>query len=94
MITEFGMSERYRNITLPTSQSGIAGVGGTRDYSEKAQEYIDSETARMISDRYAVVKGNLQKNKDALVTITTELLETEVLSGERFEELAKSKVIV
>ena len=94
MITEFGMSERYRNITLPTSQSGIAGVGGTRDYSEKAQEYIDSETARMISERYAVVKGNLQKNKDALVTITTELLETEVLSGERFEELAKSKVIV
>ncbi len=88
------MSERYRNITLPTTQSGIAGVGGGRDYSEKAQEYIDSETARTIADRYKVVKDNLEKNKQALLKITEELLEHEVLSGDRFEELAKTNVIV
>ncbi len=94
MITEFGMSERYRNITLPTTQSGIAGVAGSREYSEKAQEYIDSETARIVNERYAVVKENLEKNKKALNTIAEHLLEHEVISGDDFHTLAKSEVIV
>ncbi len=94
MIQEFGMSERYRNITLPTAQSGIAGVGGSREFSEKAQEYIDCETARIVNERYAIVRNNLEKNKEALEAITKELLENEVISGTDFEALAKSKVIV
>jgi cell division protease FtsH len=93
MITEFGMSERYRNITLPTTNSGIAGISGAREYSEKAQEYIDSETARIVGERYKQVKSNLEKNKEALIAITEELLKREVLSGTEFEALAKSKVI-
>ncbi|NBK22694.1 MAG: ATP-dependent metallopeptidase FtsH/Yme1/Tma family protein [Spirochaetia bacterium] len=94
MIQEFGMSERYRNITLPTTQSGIAGVGGSRAFSEKAQEYIDSETARIVNERYAIVRDNLDKNKKALETITKQLLENEVIGGTEFEALAKSEVIV
>jgi len=94
MIQEFGMSERYRNITLPTTQSGIAGVGGSRAFSEKAQEYIDSETARIVNERYAIVRNNLDKNKKALETITKQLLENEVIGGTEFEALAKSEVIV
>ncbi len=94
MITEFGMSERYRNITLPTTQSGIAGVSGSREYSEKAQEYIDTETARIVNERYELVKGNLEKNRKALTTIAEHLLEHEVLGGDDFHALAKSEVIV
>ncbi len=94
MITEFGMSERYRNITLPTTNSGIAGISGAREYSEKAQEYIDSETARIVGgERYGMVKAKLEKNKEALLVITEELLKREVLGGTEFEALAKSKVI-
>ncbi|WP_320121598.1 ATP-dependent zinc metalloprotease FtsH [uncultured Sphaerochaeta sp.] len=93
MITEFGMSERYRNITLPTTNSGIAGISGAREYSEKAQEYIDSETARIVGERYDMVKTKLEKNKEALLAVTEELLKREVLGGTEFEALAKSKVI-
>ena len=93
MITEFGMSERYRNITLPTTNSGIAGISGAREYSEKAQEYIDSETARIVGERYEMVKTKLEKNKEALLAVTEELLKREVLGGTEFEALAKSKVI-
>ena len=93
MITEFGMSERYRNITLPTTNSGIAGISGAREYSEKAQEYIDSETARIVGERYELVKTKLEKNKEALLAVTKELLKREVLGGTEFEALAKSKVI-
>lgn len=94
MITEFGMSERYRNITLPTTQSGIAGVAGSREYSEKAQEYIDTETARIVNERYEAVKGNLEKNKEALTHIAEHLLIHEVIGGDEFAALAKKEVIV
>jgi cell division protease FtsH len=94
MICEFGMSERYRNITLPMTQSGIAGVAGSREYSEKAQEYIDTETARIVNERYDKVKQNLEKNKKALEIIATKLLENEVIGGTEFQALAKSEVIV
>ena len=41
MICEYGMSKRFKNLTLPKSQSGIEGVGGSREYSEETQNYID-----------------------------------------------------
>ena len=45
MITEYGMSEKYRNMTLPKTSSGIEGVNGGREYSEATQEYIDNYKA-------------------------------------------------
>ncbi len=89
MITEYGMSERYRNLTLPKTNSGIEGVSGSREYSEKAQEYIEDEAERIISERYEHVKTNLEKNKEALEHIAKTLLEKEVVEGDEFETLAK-----
>ena len=89
MITEYGMSERYRNMTLPKTNSGIDGVSGAREYSEATQEYIDNETERIIQTRYAAVLENLRKNRDALERIAQSLLEKEVLEGDEFEALAK-----
>ena len=45
MICEYGMSEKFRNLTLPRQDSGIDGVGGSRNYSEETQKYIDEELA-------------------------------------------------
>ena len=89
MITEYGMSEKYRNMTLPKTNSGIDGVSGNREYSEAAQEYIDNETEKMIDSRYRIVLENLRKNKDALENIAKALLDKEVLEGDEFEALAK-----
>ena len=91
MITEFGMSEKYRNITLPSTTS--QGLGGSREYSEVAQEYIDSETARVINERYALVLERLEANKGLLETITEVLLEKESIGGDEFKELAQSVVV-
>ena len=89
MITEYGMSEKYRNMTLPKTNSGIEGVSGGREYSEATQEYIDNETEKVLSTRYSHVLDNLKKNKEALEKIATALLEKEVLEGAEFEALAK-----
>ncbi|MHC1693118.1 MAG: ATP-dependent zinc metalloprotease FtsH [Sphaerochaetaceae bacterium] len=91
MITEFGMSERYRNITLPSTTS--QGLGGAREYSEATQEYIDNETARIVNSRYAVVLAQLEKNQAILDTIAKRLLENEVIEGAEFETLAQNGVI-
>ncbi len=88
MISEYGMSERYRNITLPSTTK--QGLGGAREYSEKAQEYIDSETARVIAERYEIVLNNLKKNREPLEEITKILLEKEVIDGDEFSTLAQT----
>ena len=93
MITDYGMSDRYRNMTLPKTKSGIEGVSGSKEYSEKTQEYIDNETARIINERYALVRENLEKNKEALERIARALLEKEVLEGDEFEALAKQYAV-
>ena len=93
MICEYGMSERFRNLTLPKAQSGIEGVGGSREYSEDTQKYIDEESERLISSRYEKVLANLRKNWKALDVIARRLLENEVIEQEEFESLAKEYVI-
>ncbi len=93
MICEYGMSERFKNLTLPKAQSGIEGVGGSREYSEDTQKYIDEESERLISSRYDKVLANLRKNWKALDVIARRLLEQEVLEQDEFESLAKEYVI-
>ncbi|MGI6432712.1 MAG: ATP-dependent zinc metalloprotease FtsH [Sphaerochaetaceae bacterium] len=91
MITEFGMSEKYRNITLPSTTG--QGLGGSREYSEAAQEYIDNETARIVNSRYAIVLEKLTKNRKLLEEIATRLLEKEVIDGQEFHTLAQNGVV-
>jgi cell division protease FtsH len=91
MIMEFGMSERYRNITLPSTTA--QGLGGAREYSDAAQEYIDTETARIVNSRYAGVLERLTKNRETLEIITSKLLEKESLEGTEFQTLAQNVVI-
>ena len=88
MITKYGMSEKYRNITLPSTTN--QGFGGSREYSEEAQQYIDSETARIVNERYRLVLEHLRKNRDLLETIAQKLLVDEVIDGDTFKTLAQN----
>jgi len=95
MITEFGMSEKFRNVTLPTgSQQSMLGtvLQGNREYSENTQQYIDTETARIINERYEAVVRLLQENKKILETIAETLLEKEVLEGDEFKQLVEQQI--
>ena len=93
MICDYGMSEKFRNLTLPYQESGIDGVGGSRNYSESTQKYIDEEAERIINERYNHVLEGLKKNWKALDTIARRLLEDEVVEGDTFRELADELVV-
>ena len=88
MICEYGRSQKFRNLTLPRQDSGIDGVGGSRNYSEDTQKYIDEESERIIQERYEHVLSNLKRNWKALDEIAKRLLENEVVEGDEFRKMA------
>ncbi len=92
MITDYGMSERFRNVALTKRGMG-AGSGSAaepflgREYSEETQRYVDDEVARVIAERYALARKTLQERRKLLDTVSAELLEKETLDAQRFREL-------
>ncbi|MFP4483869.1 MAG: ATP-dependent zinc metalloprotease FtsH [Spirochaetaceae bacterium] len=91
MLTDYGMSERFRNVYLPYRKSGRfleeQGSHGQREYAESTQEYIDGETARIIDQEYTRVRALLEEHREQLETVAHRLLEVENLGGDEFREL-------
>jgi cell division protease FtsH len=93
MITDYGMSDKFRNVYLPSRRGGsFLDDGGLlqREYSETTQTYIDEETARIIDERYRHVTATLESRRDLITMIAETLLAEEVLDRDRFQELVQS----
>ena len=91
LITEYGMSEKYENMTLTKRAASFLGQESgmsQREYSETTQQYVDDETARIISQRYKHVLNLLKEKQDVLRKITERLLDVESLGAGEFMELA------
>ena len=93
MITDYGMSKRFRNIALTQRGMGMMGPAQThepvlhREYSEATQQYIDEEIARIVELRYSSVKDKLEKNRSLLDIIAGLLLEKETLDEKEFKTI-------
>ncbi|MCL1928498.1 MAG: ATP-dependent zinc metalloprotease FtsH [Treponema sp.] len=95
MITDYGMSERFRNVAL-TSRSGMSGNDRQepmfqREYSEATQQYIDNEIARIVEERYGFVKKMLEQKIILLKKISTVLMEKETLDEKEFYALVHAE---
>lgn len=80
MIMDYGMSDRFYNVSF-----GVTGYD--KKYSETTQEYIDTEIARIIQERYEHVLKTLRKYKELLIELSLRILETETLSDDEFFEI-------
>jgi len=95
MITDYGMSERFRNIALTQRAAGMLGPGDGgarepafhREYSEATQQYIDEEIARIVGWRYANAKERLEGSRHLLEGIAAVLLDKETLDEKEFKAL-------
>jgi cell division protease FtsH len=91
MITDYGMSGRFRNVAL--TQRGQGMMGDTRpqepsfqrEYSEVTQQYIDEEIARVVEQRYQGVKDKLKSLDGLLRKIAAMLLDKETLDEKEFK---------
>ncbi len=93
MITVYGMSDRFENMTLG---KGVLGNRGgepnlIREFSEESQNYVDSEIARVMKERYAHVVEVLTEHKDLLDYIAKRLEEIETMEGKEFYDIVKGE---
>ncbi len=91
MISDYGMSEKFGNVVLPSQRSAAflpgEGVPGQREYSESTQQYIDEEITRIIKRRYEKVVGFLGGKKPVIETIAERLLQVETVGEDEFQAM-------
>jgi cell division protease FtsH len=95
MITDYGMSSRFKNVALTQRGAGMLGPQPQepmfhREYSEATQQYIDEEIAHMVERQYAEVKENLNRNRELLGIVAAQLLEKETLDEKEFKTLLEN----
>ena len=93
MITDFGMSDKFKNMTLGKGVLGARGGDANliREFSEESQNYIDEEIARIMNERYDYVVKLLSKHKELLDYIANRLVEIETMDGKEFYEIVKGE---
>ncbi len=93
MITDFGMSDKFKNMTLGKGVLGARGGDANliREYSEQSQNYIDEEIARIMNERYNYVVKLLKSHKELLEYIANRLVEVETMDGKEFYEIVKGE---
>jgi len=96
MITDYGMSEKFKNVSLPyRKESAFLGPDNyavSREYSETTQQYIDEETARIIDGRYKTVLDLLETRSEELKRVAQRLLDVESLDADGFKKLIEEPV--
>lgn len=93
MITDYGMSEKFKNVTLGKSGRGYGTQEPelVREFSEDTQKYVDDEIARVMDERYQFVLKTLKKHGNLLEYIAQRLLEKETMDGKEFQEIVKAE---
>lgn len=93
MIMDFGMSDKFKNMTLGKGVLGNRGGDANliREFSEESQNYIDEEIARIMNERYDYVLNLLKGHKDLLEYIANRLMEIETMDGKEFYEIVKGE---
>lgn len=93
MITDYGMSEKFKNVTLGKSGRGYGTQEPelVREFSEDTQKYVDDEIARVMEERYQFVLKTLKKHGNLLEYIAQRLLEKETMDGKEFQEIIKAE---
>ncbi|MCR5045960.1 MAG: ATP-dependent zinc metalloprotease FtsH [Treponema sp.] len=94
MITDYGMSDKFKNMTLGKSGRGYGSSAEpelVREFSEETQKYVDNEIARIIEERYSYAVKLLKSKRDLLEVIAKRLLEIETMEGKEFQEIVEAQ---
>ncbi|GMO34374.1 MAG: ATP-dependent zinc metalloprotease FtsH [Termitinemataceae bacterium] len=96
MITDYGMSKRFKNVALTSRGAGMLGASAAqepvfhREYAETTQQYIDEEIARITETQYKKVKDDLTANRELLEQVAAILLEKETIDEKQFKDIVAS----
>lgn len=91
MVTKYGMSDAVGPIALEPA-GGRAMFGNNveaKNYSEKTNEFIDSEVSRIMNSAYERVLTIINTNRTCLDAIAKSLIEKETLEQGEYEEIVR-----
>ncbi len=91
MITSYGMSERFKNVTLTKRGGGGNDPHLVREYAETTQQYVDEEIARIMEERYQIVVKRIEEKRELLEYIAQHLLEHETIEKDDFDAIIKAE---
>ena len=90
MATIYGMSDLdiAGLMVLSKQQNQFLGGGqSSKDYSDEMAHNLDKHIKNTLDARYKAVLQSLRDNNDAMEQMTAELLDLEVISGKRVQEI-------
>ena len=90
MATIYGMSDIdiAGLMVLQKQQNQFLGGGQTsKDYSDEMAHNLDKHIKDTLDERYKIVLETLRDNNDAMEQMTAELLDVEVITGKRVQEI-------
>lgn len=92
MATIYGMSDDNVAGLMVLSKQNNQFLGGgqsTKDYSDEMAHTLDTHIKTVLTQRYNAVLKELKEHNDAMEQMTAELLDVEVISGERVREIIR-----
>lgn len=89
MATVYGMSDIAGLMVLEKRSNQFLGGQTQKDFSDAMAKDLDDHTKNLLNERYEIVLQELRDNSAAIEQMTAELLEIEVISGERVREIIK-----
>ncbi|RXJ96810.1 cell division protein FtsH [Arcobacter sp. AHV-9/2010] len=90
MATIYGMSDIAGLMVLERRTNQFLGGQTQKDFSDSMAKDLDYHVKNSLNERYQIVLQALRDNKDAIEQMTSELLEIEVITGERVREIIKA----
>ena len=92
MATIYGMSDIDIAGLMVLSKQTNQFLGGgqtSKDYSDEMAHKLDNHIKNTLDARYKVVLETLRENNNAMEQMTAELLDIEVITGKRVQEIIK-----
>jgi cell division protease FtsH len=87
MATIYGMSDIAGLMVLEKRSNQFLGGQTQKDFSDAMAKDLDDHTKNLLNERYQVVLQLLRDNSVSIEEMTAELLDIEVISGERVREI-------
>ncbi|MDH1975106.1 ATP-dependent zinc metalloprotease FtsH [Aliarcobacter butzleri] len=89
MATIYGMSDIAGLMVLEKRTNQFLGGQTQKDYSDAMAKELDNHVKTILNERYEIVLQALKDNSVAIEQMTAELLDIEVITGERVREIIK-----
>ena len=92
MMMYYGMTDEVGLMVLEKQRNAFlgGGLGSSKEYSEKTSERVDGFVRNLLNERYERVKSVLKQYEAAIVTMSEELLEVEVMDGAKVKKIIKA----